>query len=276
MLVALASVVVDHIQQYLQTGRVQGPYRHLELGDLPVGPAGPRRGRLATAGGPLPRIRPLRPPSTLTPLGKYPPARPRRRDVATPEGQAGGRCLNLLAALRLSRPAQPDTRPHRPGRPWCPAPGPLDTESQAPARSRTPRPAVAPPCRQLRPGGSAARHAICGQLGPRPRPGPAARRDQHARGLLWIITGQPCGCPTAYNPLARANPGGSVRRGSGLSAVPQLRTQIGSIWPHCHLGSRGRRSIGAAEQLARLDPRATAGAGYPPHADAPGSSVGQP
>ena len=78
-----------------------GPVRHLELGDLPAGPTGPRRGRLATAGGPLPRIRPLRPPSTLTPLGKYPPARPRRRDVATPEGQAGGRCLNLLAALRL-------------------------------------------------------------------------------------------------------------------------------------------------------------------------------
>ena len=26
MLVALASVVVDHIQQHLQTGRVQGPY----------------------------------------------------------------------------------------------------------------------------------------------------------------------------------------------------------------------------------------------------------
>ena len=101
MLIALASVVVDHIQQHLQTGRVQGPYRHLELGDLPAGPVGPRHGRLATAGGPLPRIRPLRPPSTLTPLGKYPLARPRRRDVATPEGQAGGRCLNLLAALRL-------------------------------------------------------------------------------------------------------------------------------------------------------------------------------
>jgi hypothetical protein len=96
----LASVVVDHIQQHLQTGRVQGPYRHLELGDLPAGQTGPRRGRLAAAGGPLPRIRPLRPPSTLRPLGKYPPARPRRRDVATPEGQAGGRCLNLLTALR--------------------------------------------------------------------------------------------------------------------------------------------------------------------------------
>jgi len=54
MLVALASVVVDHIQQHLQTGRVQGPYRRLELGDLPAGPAGPRRGRLATADGPLP------------------------------------------------------------------------------------------------------------------------------------------------------------------------------------------------------------------------------
>ena len=39
MLVALASVVVDHIQQHLQTGRVQGPYRHLELGDLPAGPS---------------------------------------------------------------------------------------------------------------------------------------------------------------------------------------------------------------------------------------------
>jgi hypothetical protein len=90
MLVALASVVVDHIQQHLQTGRVQGPYRHLELGDLPAGPAGPRRGRLATAGGPLPRIRPLRPPSTLTPLGKYPPARPRRRArVSTDEQKSG-------------------------------------------------------------------------------------------------------------------------------------------------------------------------------------------
>ena len=118
-----------------------GPVRHLELGDLPAGPTGPRRGRLATAGGPLPRIRPLRPPSTLTPLGKYPPARPRRREVATPEEQAGGRCLNLLAALRLSRPAQPDTRPHRPGRPRCPAPGPPDPPPRPRARRRgCPRP----------------------------------------------------------------------------------------------------------------------------------------
>jgi hypothetical protein len=101
MLVALASVVVDHIQQHLQTGRVQARTVTWNSATSPPGRPGPRRGRLATAGGPLPRIRPLRPPSTLTPLGKYPPARPRRRDVATPEGQAGGRCLNLLAALRL-------------------------------------------------------------------------------------------------------------------------------------------------------------------------------
>jgi hypothetical protein len=33
--------------------------------------------------------------------------------------------------------------------------------------------------------------------------------------------------------------------------------------------------IEAAEQLARLDPRAAAGAGYPPLGDASGSSVGQ-
>ena len=39
MLVALASVVVDHSQQHLQTGRMQGPCRHLELGDPPAGPS---------------------------------------------------------------------------------------------------------------------------------------------------------------------------------------------------------------------------------------------
>ena len=77
-----------------------GPVRHLELGDLPASPAGPRRGRPATtAGGPLPRIKP---PAIHTDASwQVSAARPRRRDVATPEGQAGGRCLHLLAALRL-------------------------------------------------------------------------------------------------------------------------------------------------------------------------------
>ena len=55
-----ANLCIAVAMWHLQTGRVQGPYRHLELGDLPAGPVGPRGGRLAAAGGPLPRIRPRR------------------------------------------------------------------------------------------------------------------------------------------------------------------------------------------------------------------------
>jgi hypothetical protein len=232
-------------------------------------------------------------------LGKYPLARPRRRDVATPEGQAGGRCLNLLAALRLSRPAQPDTRPHRPGRPRCPAPGPPDPPPRPRARRRgCPRPGdwracsailgITSPSLRYRPSGEGDKRRRpgradrtlpghrrsgscqvtnapaggCPVLPPAParrfggktrdlrsvrpkaktgaggktRPACARAAVDHHRTTLWMSHG--------LQPPARANPGGSVRRGSGLSAVPQLRTQIGSIWPHCHLGSRGRRSMG--------------------------------
>ena len=83
-----------------------------------------------------------------------------------------------------------------------------------------PRPAVTASSRQPRPGGSAARHAICGQLGAEPRPGPAAGHDQPARGPLWITRGQPCAYPTART-IARTNPGGSVRR--GIRGLPSRR-----------------------------------------------------
>src|SRR5580704_9286084 len=96
-----------------------------------------------------------------------------------------------------------------------------DTEGQAPTWSRTSPAGRLASSRQPRPGSSAARHAIRGQLGAGPRPGPAAGHDQPARGSLWITRGQPCAYPRLEPSLEPI-----LKEVFGVSASPTAHT-----WP---------------------------------------------